>query len=173
MKKLLVTAAASLSLGAVTIATTATPAMADPPRHAQDRGKGHWKGNGNGHWKHGDDRRYSDRRYYDRRDVRVVHVYDYNRPDPRYRGYYANRYYAGGYAPIRVSRATRLYRGDNGRYYCRRSDGTTGLIIGAAVGGLLGNRLAQGQSTTVATIIGAGAGALLGRAIDRGEVTCR
>ena len=31
---------------------------------------------------------------------------------------------------------TRLWRGDDGRYYCKLDDGTTGLIIGAAVGGL-------------------------------------
>ena len=37
---------------------------------------------------------------------------------------------------------TRLWRGDDGRYYCKRDDGTTGLIVGAAVGGLAGNELA-------------------------------
>ena len=31
---------------------------------------------------------------------------------------------------------TRLWRGDDGRYYCKLDDGTTGLIIGAALGGL-------------------------------------
>ena len=36
----------------------------------------------------------------------------------------------------------RVYRGNDGRYYCRRSDGTTGLLIGAGVGGLLGNTIA-------------------------------
>jgi len=100
--------------------------------------------------------------------------YDYNRPDPRYNGYYANRYYqGGGYDPIRVNRNTRIYRGSDDRYYCRRSDGTTGLIIGGAIGGLLGNQIARGQSNTIGTIIGAGAGALLGREIDRGGVSCR
>lgn len=59
------------------------------------------------------------------------------------------------------------------RWYCRRDDGTTGLIVGAAIGGLLGNEVARGDSRTVGAIIGAGAGALLGREIDRGGVTCR
>jgi hypothetical protein len=101
--------------------------------------------------------------------------YDYNRADPRYGNYYADRYYRDGryYQPRRLSYNDRLYRGQNGNYYCRRSDGTTGLIIGGAVGGLLGNSITRGGSKTVGTIIGAGAGALLGREVDRGGVSCR
>jgi len=100
--------------------------------------------------------------------------YDYNRPDPRYGGYYADRYYRDGrYRERRLTRADRIYRGRDGRYYCRRSDGTTGLIIGAVAGGLLGNALDNGRSSTLGTILGAGGGALIGRSIDRGEVKCR
>lgn len=99
--------------------------------------------------------------------------YDYNRPDPRYRGYYANRYYRGGYRPIPVTRSMRIYRGADDRYYCRRSDGTTGLIVGAALGGLVGNRLDRGESGVVGTLLGATTGALLGREIDRGSLSCR
>lgn len=116
----------------------------------------------------------NDLRDYRRPTPRTVYAYDYNRPDPRYgRSYQANRYYRTGYAPIRVDRRTRIYRGNDNRYYCRRSDGTTGLIVGAAVGGLLGNQIAQGQSNLLGTLIGGGAGALLGREIDRGGVSCR
>ena len=108
------------------------------------------------------------------RDWRSYRNYDYNRTDPRYGNYYADRYYRqGNYRQRHLSRRDRIYRGSNGRYYCRRSDGTTGLIVGAALGGLLGNRLATGRSATVETLIGAGAGALLGREIDRGRVRCR
>jgi len=103
----------------------------------------------------------------------IIHHYDYNRPDPRYNGYYANRYYRGGYAPIRVTRHTRIYRGWDNRYYCRRSDGTTGLIVGAALGGLLGDRIDRGQSSILGVVLGASTGALLGREIDRGGVSCR
>ena len=74
---------------------------------------------------------------------------------------------------MRVTRQTRIYRGHDNRYYCRRNDGTTGLIVGAAVGGLLGNSLKGGGSGLAATLIGAGAGGLLGREIDRGGVSCR
>ena len=66
----------------------------------------------------------------------------------------------------------RVWRGDDGRYYCHRSDGTTGLIVGAVAGGVIGNRLARGQSATLGTILGAGAGALLGQAIDKNSTYC-
>ena len=73
----------------------------------------------------------------------------------------------------RVDRRTRIYRGYDDRYYCRRSDGTTGLIVGAALGGLLGGQLDRGQSNIAGVLIGGGAGALLGREIDRGGLNCR
>ncbi|PLK25946.1 glycine zipper 2TM domain-containing protein [Novosphingobium sp. TH158] len=97
------------------------------------------------------------------------------RLDPYYRGYYADYYYRDGryYRPYRLTRRDRIYRGSDGRFYCRRSDGTTGLVIGAVIGGVIGNRLGRGDSRTIATLIGGGAGALLGREVDRGRVTCR
>jgi hypothetical protein len=111
----------------------------------------------------------------DTRDWRGYRNYDWNRLPPGQNRYYADRYYRDGsyYQPRRMSRNDRIYRGNDGRYYCRRSDGTTGLIIGAAAGGLLGNSLANGRSSTLATLLGAGAGAALGSSIDRGQVNCR
>ncbi|MDB5696362.1 MAG: hypothetical protein JWN21_1905 [Sphingomonas bacterium] len=69
----------------------------------------------------------------------------------------------------------RVYAGTDGQYYCRRSDGTTGLIVGAAGGGILGRVIDGGRSSTVGTLLGAAAGALAGRAVDRNrsEVRCR
>lgn len=96
--------------------------------------------------------------------------YDYNNPDPQYGGYYADRYYredARRYRERRLSSNDRVYRGQDGRYYCRRPDGTTGLIAGAAVGGLLGNVIAPGGSKVLGTLLGAGGGALAGQAIDK------
>ena len=132
----------------------AAPVFADPPSWAPAHGR---------------------RAKEHRDDYRHYRNYDWNRPDRRYGGYYADRYYRDGryYQPRRLSYNDRIYRGRDGRYYCRRSDGTTGLIIGAALGGLLGNQIARGESNTVGTIIGAGAGALLGREISRGDVRCR
>ena len=51
-----------------------------------------------------------------------------------------------------------------GRYRCRRSSGTTGLVAGAVGGGGLGNVLGGG---TLGTLVGAGGGALLGRHLDQ------
>jgi hypothetical protein len=66
----------------------------------------------------------------------------------------------------------RVWRGDGGRYHCRRSDGTTGLIVGAAAGALLGRALDSGRSRTLGTIVGAAGGALLGREIAGGKLRC-
>ena len=101
--------------------------------------------------------------------------YDYNRPDPSYGDYDASRYYRESpqQRERRLSERDRIYRGRDGRYYCRRSDGSTGLIVGAIAGGILGNIIAPGGSEALGTILGAGAGALAGQAIDRNDVRCR
>ncbi|WP_336963967.1 glycine zipper 2TM domain-containing protein [Sphingobium aquiterrae] len=65
-----------------------------------------------------------------------------------------------------------IYRDNDGRYYCKRDDGTTGTIVGAIAGGVLGNVIAPGGSKTLGTILGAGGGALAGRAIDKNDVRC-
>ena len=67
----------------------------------------------------------------------------------------------------------RYWRGDDGRYYCKRSNGTTGLIIGAAGGALVGRAIDTRGERATGTILGAAAGALLGREIQRGRVRCR
>ena len=110
----------------------------------------------------------------DARDWRQYDRYDYNRYETGYNQYYADRYYRDGsyYPDRRMTRNDRIYRGQNGNYYCRRNDGTTGLIVGGAVGALIGRELDRGGSRTVGTIIGAGAGALLGREIARGGLRC-
>jgi hypothetical protein len=102
------------------------------------------------------------------------HRWDYNRPPPGHTWYYADQYYRDGryYQPRRLGRGDRIYRGYNGRYYCRRSDGTTGLIVGSIAGSLLGGLLANGDSDTVGALAGLSAGAALGAAIDRGQVIC-
>jgi Glycine zipper 2TM domain len=111
-----------------------------------------------------------------RDDWQSYRSYDYNRVDPRYGNYYADRYYRDGsyYQPRSLAANERIYRGQNGQYYCRRPDGTTGLIIGGLAGGALGNLIAPGGSKTLGTIIGAVGGGIAGRALDRNRsVTCR
>jgi uncharacterized protein YcfJ len=111
---------------------------------------------------------------YDR-SSRNWRYYDYDRPDPSYGGYHADRYYreTPRQRERRLSERDRIYRGQDGRYYCRRSDGSTGLIVGAIAGGVLGNMIAPGGSERLGTILGAIAGGVVGREIDRGDVKCR
>ena len=52
------------------------------------------------------------------------------------------------------------------RHRCGAS-GTTGMIVGAGAGALLGRELDRRGDRTPGTIIGAGAGALLGRELTR------
>ena len=58
---------------------------------------------------------------------------------------------------------------------CRETSGTTGLILGAVAGGILGNVIDGGGKRTAGTLLGAGGGALLGREIEkkRAAAGCR
>jgi outer membrane lipoprotein SlyB len=66
-----------------------------------------------------------------------------------------------------------VWRDSHGRLRCKRSNGTTGLIVGAAGGALLGRAIDTHGERATGTILGAAAGALLGRSVDRSRVTCR
>ncbi|MDY7098922.1 MAG: glycine zipper 2TM domain-containing protein [Pseudomonadota bacterium] len=102
---------------------------------------------------------YEDRRYSNRgRKYRRDRVYDR-------RGRYIE--------PRRISRRDRVWRGRDGRVYCERDNGTTGLVIGAGVGALLGRTIDTRGDRTVGTLLGGALGAVLGREIDRGDVRCR
>lgn len=80
------------------------------------------------------------------------------------RAYYNN--YPANYGEP-VYNNTRVWRGDDGRYYCRKSNGTTGLLIGGAVGALLGREVVgRNGDRTLGAILGAAGGALLGKSID-------
>ena len=93
--------------------------------------------------------------------------------------YDASRYYRDGtrYPERTLASEDKVYRGTDGRYYCKRNDGTTGLIVGALGGGILGNVIDGGRSRTVGTILGALAGGVAGRAVERGQdqnsIRCR
>ncbi len=131
-----------MMFGAVALSMLATP-VALPSAALADR----WHGNNN----------HSNNNYGwqgDRHDWNPQSSYHYDK----------------SYRERRLGRNDQVYRGHDGRYYCRRDDGTTGLVIGALGGGLAGNLLGGG---TLGTLLGAGGGALLGRSIDRGNVKCR
>lgn len=165
MRMLFVFAAAA----ALTLPTV--PALAQQGRHDRDS---QWQDRGD----HRDDRQARrDQRGANRGqgDWRRYRNYDYNRPAPGQKRYYADNFYRDGryYQERRLSRNDRIYRGRDNRYYCRRNDGTTGLIVGGVAGGLFGNALSSGGNATLGTLLGAAAGAALGQSVDRGNVRCR
>lgn len=145
MKKSLLALAA---FAATVTALPVTPVLGDPPPWAPAHGR-----------RDRDDRR-DDR--WDRRDDRR----DWRRDD-RYddRGRYRQ--------PHRMTRNDRAWRGNDGRYYCKRDNGTTGLIIGAGVGALAGHQIAGRGDRTLGAILGGVAGGALGREIDKGGLQCR
>lgn len=154
MKKFLIAAAAA---GAVTL--SAAPAMAAPVAHesasvlsaygatheapsAHQYRRGYdndWQRRGYGNGNARYNNQYNDR-YNDRYDRRAV------------RGWNGQS-----------------WRGNDGRTYCRRDNGTTGLLIGGAAGALAGSEIAGRGDGTIGAIIGGIGGALLGRTIDRGS----
>ncbi|MEC9067040.1 glycine zipper 2TM domain-containing protein [Altererythrobacter marinus] len=151
---------AALAIAAPGLALAA-PAQAAEPAHAfQAERAALYESDGNAQWRE----RYRDRDYRDYRRYERGR-YDRDRYDRDHR-YDRDRY-------ERVSRDTRVWRGRDGRYYCRRDDGTTGLLIGGAVGGLIGHEIAGRGDRTLGAILGAAGGALLGREIDRGSTRCR
>jgi hypothetical protein len=109
--------------------------------------------------------------------------YDYGRAgyDRSYERNYERRYDRNEYdsygrynEPRRVGRGDQVWRGNDGRYYCKRDNGTTGLIIGAAGGALLGRAIDSHGERTTGTILGAVLGGLLGKSVDQNSnARCR
>lgn len=133
MKHLKMSIAASIAALGMAIAT---PALADPPRHAQAHG------------------------YY-KKNKQVK------------KSAYRSGYRDGQRSAQRLGADSRVWRGNDGRYYCKRDNGTTGLIIGGAVGGVAGHEIAGRGDKTLGAILGAAGGALLGRELDRDKYSCR
>lgn len=133
-------------------------------------------------------RRYdNERAIYDRERDRYDQARRRGEYRDDYRGYDNNGNYSTDYDAARYYRDDPryqertlgsddyVYRGSDGRYYCRRTDGTTGLIIGGAAGGILGNVIDGGRNRGAGTLIGGALGALLGRGIEQNQqqVRCR
>lgn len=118
-----------------------------------------------------DNSRGGDWGYYDQSAYDRYGRYDYNNPDPNAGGYYADQYYRNDrrYRERVMQNDDRVYRGRDNRYYCRRSDGSTGLVIGGLAGGSLGAAVAPGDSRLLGAIIGGVGGAVIGKSIDRGN----
>lgn len=67
----------------------------------------------------------------------------------------------------------KTWRDSQGRLRCKRPNGTTGLIVGAAGGALVGRAIDTRGERATGTILGAAAGALLGREVERSRKRCR
>ena len=73
----------------------------------------------------------------------------------------------------RVENGVQYWQGQDGRYYCKRSNGTVGLLVGGAAGALIGRAIDTRGERATGTIIGAAAGALIGREVQRGRQKAR
>lgn len=69
--------------------------------------------------------------------------------------------------PAEAKSKYREWTGKDGRRYCRRNNGTTGLIVGGVGGALLGRTVDTRGDRTLGTLGGAALGALAGRAVER------
>jgi outer membrane lipoprotein SlyB len=78
----------------------------------------------------------------------------------------------GRYIQPRAVSRNQVWRGNDGRYYCRRQNGTVGLVLGAAGGALVGRAIDTHGDRAVGTIVGAAAGALLGREAEK-QIRCQ
>jgi hypothetical protein len=67
----------------------------------------------------------------------------------------------------------RTWYDSQGRLRCKRPNGTTGLIVGAAGGALIGRAVDTRGERLTGTIIGAAAGALIGREVQRSRARYR
>ncbi len=67
----------------------------------------------------------------------------------------------------RSSYEGQTWRGQDGRLYCKRPNGTTGLIVGGAAGVLGGRAIDRHGDRSAGTVLGGALGALLGRHIQR------
>ena len=97
--------------------------------------------------------------------------------DPYGTQYDASRDYreGGNYSERPMTANDQVYRGSDGRYYCKHNDGTTGLVIGGIGGAVAGNVIDGGHNRVAGTLIGGALGALVGKSIDQNnsDVRCR
>jgi Ni/Co efflux regulator RcnB len=174
------------------LATLATASLATaiaPPALAQTRSE-------QARWDSAQQRYDAETRLYQQERDRYYAARDRNRggygggPSGAYGGGYRDTPPPGGWGPTdydasrdyrddaryqerTLSANDQVYQGSDGRYYCKRSDGTTGLIVGAAAGGILGNVLDGGRHRTGGTLIGGALGALLGKSVDQNSANVR
>ena len=69
--------------------------------------------------------------------------------------------------------SSQSWRGSDGRMYCRKPNGTVGLVVGGAAGALVGREIDKRGSRTTGTVLGAAVGALVGRHVQRNVISRR
>ncbi len=67
----------------------------------------------------------------------------------------------------------KTWRGEDGRIYCHKRNGTTGLIVGGAAGVLAGRGVDRRGERTTGAVLGGALGALLGRHVERNVISKR
>jgi hypothetical protein len=179
MTSLIPTAALIAILGATGLSTAA---LAHDHDRDDNRGSYGWQGDH-------DDRRDEGRRHHNRDRNRSYYAQQgYYGQQGRYapQGHYAQQggyapqaYYGGGYsqgyagngygAPYQQRPVAYGYN-QNTRYRC--NTGSTGTILGAIAGGLIGNGVAGRGDKVLGTVLGGGAGAVVGNSIDKSNRRC-
>ena len=168
-----------ISLLAIALATVVTPLAVATPAAAQTRADQY-------RWEQAQRRFDNERALYEQERARYEAVSrrgggGYGRGGGRYGwkdgpDWEPSRYYRedSRYEERQLSAQDEVYRGEDGRYYCRRSDGTTGLVVGAGVGALTGRAIDGGRNRATGTIVGGVIGALVGREVERSQdMRCR
>ena len=150
----------TMAIAATMVSAAVLPASAMAQDRSWNDGAYHHRQDDNRGWGHnqGRDNNWRDGNRWDGRGSYPQQQWNGGRYNDR--SYYDQSAYRRGYN----DRPTYRYR-------CQGS-GTTGTIVGALAGGLLGNGLAGHGDKTLGTILGGGAGALAGRAIDRSSSHC-
>ncbi|GHH26732.1 hypothetical protein GCM10008023_41690 [Sphingomonas glacialis] len=114
---------------------------------------------------------YRQQREYQRYQQQRRAQYERRYQRSRYQGYYNAREPQGYTDRDDYPQQQNYYQGE------RCKSGTTGAILGAVAGGLLGREIGRGgqydRPSTTGLILGAGGGALAGRAIERSGNDCR
>lgn len=169
MKSLLAAAAAAATLVTLPVPALAGDGWDRDERRAYAKGfrdgqradRHGWQRGGPAAWQpYHNGSRWDDRRWDDRRWASA---------DWRDEGWSSGPVYRG--AAARGN--DRYWWGPNGQVYCRRADGTTGVIVGAIAGGTLGNVIAGQGDKRLGSVIGGTLGAIVGREIARGNARCR
>lgn len=162
-----------LGIVAAGTALTALPAAAAAQPgyygngYSQDRNRDGYVSRREARQERREDRR--DQRRYNRQGDRYGYNNGYGNERYGYNGYYGNNYNYGQYYNSRGYYSGPTWRGNDGRYHCRRSDGTTGTIIGGAAGALIGSQVAGRGDRTLGAVLGGVLGAVIGNSVDRDD----